>query len=65
MRLCTDTGEAVHRYLYNALPRSRGGAVEEAIVVRVSLGEAQPFGQVGEVLQVALEHHGVIIQDAS
>ena len=59
------TGEAVRGYLYDALPRRRGRAVEEAVVVRVSLGEPQPFGQVGGVLQVALEHHGVIVQDAS
>jgi hypothetical protein len=55
----------VHGYLDDALPRRRGGPVEEAVVVGVSLGEAQPFRQVGGVLQVALEHHGVIIQDAS
>lgn len=52
-------------YLDDVLPWRQWRAVQEAVVVRVPLGETQPLWEVGEVLSVALEGHGVIIQATS
>lgn len=40
----------------------RWRAVQEAVIKRVPLGEAQPLWEVWEVLPVALKNHGVIVQ---
>lgn len=40
-------------------------AVQEAIVIGVPLGEAQPLWEVWEILPVALKNHGVIVQASS
>lgn len=50
-------------YLYDVLAQVLGQrcAIQEAVVIRVALCEAQPAWQVWELLLVALEHHGVII----
>lgn len=40
-------------------------AIQEAIVIRVPLGETQPLWEVWVILPVALKHHGVIVQASS
>lgn len=40
-------------------------AVQEAVIIRVPLGEAQPLWEIWEILLVALKHHGVIVQASS
>lgn len=40
-------------------------AVQEAIIIGVPLGEAEPLWEVWEILPVALKNHGVIVQTSS
>lgn len=39
-------------------------AIQEAVVIGVPLGEAQPLWEVWEILFVALKYYGVVVQYA-
>lgn len=49
-------------HLNHVFPRRRRRAVQEAIIILVPLGEAEPLWQIWEILQVALKGYGVAVQ---
>ncbi len=53
--------ECVHLDDVPALVLRQRRPVQESVLKRVSLGEAQPTGQVWEPLLIAFKHHGIII----
>lgn len=50
----------VHLYDVPALVPWQRRPVQESVVVGVSLGEAEPAGQIWKPLLVAFKHHGII-----
>lgn len=49
-------------HLNHVFPRRRWRAIQEAVIILMPLGEAEPLWQIWEILQVALKGDGVTVQ---
>lgn len=49
-------------HLNHVFPRRRWRAVQEAVIILMPLGEAEPLWQIWEILQVALKGDGITVQ---